>query len=64
MLSSENGIDMLKTLSIIVGFPFAIIKIISLFALMKAIKQEKAPCTGKKAEPDGGQSPAGEECIS
>lgn len=40
MLSSENGLDMLKTLSIVVGFPFAIIKVISLVALRKALKEE------------------------
>lgn len=40
MLSSENGLDMLKTLSIVVGFPFAIIKVISLAALKKALKDE------------------------
>lgn len=40
MLSSENGLDMLKTLSIVVGFPFAIIKVISLVSLQKALKKE------------------------
>ncbi len=40
MLSSENGLDMLKTLSIVVGFPFAIIKVISLISLKKALKDE------------------------
>lgn len=42
MLSSENGLDMLKTLSIVVGFPFAVIKVISLVALKKALKDEDA----------------------
>ena len=40
MLSSENGLDMLKTLSIVVGFPFAIIKVISLAAFRKALGSE------------------------
>ena len=43
MLSSEDGIEMLKTLSIVVGFPFAIIKLLSLGALHKALKQEEIP---------------------
>lgn len=40
MLSSEDGLEMLKTLSIVVGFPFAIIKVISLVALQKALRDE------------------------
>lgn len=40
MLSSENGLDMLKTLSIVVGFPFAIIRLISMAAFGKALKEE------------------------
>lgn len=42
MLSSENGLDMLKTLSIVVGFPFAIIKVISLVSFQKALGLEDA----------------------
>lgn len=41
MLSSEDGIEMLKTLSIVVCFPFAIIKLLSMGALYKALKQEE-----------------------
>ena len=41
LLSGDNGIDMLKTLSIIVGFPFAIIKLASLFSFCKELKNEK-----------------------
>ena len=40
MLSSENGLDMLKTLSIVVGFPFAIIKVLSLASFQKALVSE------------------------
>lgn len=40
MLSSEDGLEMLKTLSIVVGFPFAIIKVFSLGALQKALREE------------------------
>lgn len=40
MLSSDNGLEMLKTLSIVAGFPFAIIKVISLVSLQKALRDE------------------------
>lgn len=40
MLSSDNGIDMLKTISIVVGFPFAIIKLVSMAAFGKALREE------------------------
>lgn len=40
MLSSENGLDMLKTLSIVVGFPFAVIKVLSLASFQKALMLE------------------------
>ena len=42
MLSSDNGIEMLKTISIVVGFPFAIIKLISMVAFGKALREENA----------------------
>ena len=40
MLFSENGLDMLKTLSIVVGFPFAVIKVLSLASFQKALMSE------------------------
>ena len=40
MLSSENGLDMLKILSIVVGFPFAVIKVLSLASFQKALMSE------------------------
>lgn len=42
MLSSPNGLDMLKTLSIVVGLPFAIIKLFSLVALCRSLRDEDA----------------------
>ena len=58
MLSSENGLDMLKTLSIVVGFPFAIIKVLSLVSFQKALVSEdteaidQAYSDSRKKEPD------------
>jgi glycine betaine transporter len=40
LLSSDDGLGMLKTLSIVVGFPFAIISIVAMVALIKAFKGE------------------------
>lgn len=40
MLFSENGLDMLKILSIVVGFPFAVIKVLSLASFQKALMSE------------------------
>lgn len=40
MLSSDSGLDMLKTLSIVVGFPFAIISVAAMAAMLKAFRQE------------------------
>ncbi len=41
VLSSDNGVDMLKIVSVIVGFPFAIVQILSLVSLTKALGKEK-----------------------
>lgn len=40
MLSSDDGITMLKTISIVVGFPFAFIGIATMVSMIKAFKEE------------------------
>ena len=41
MLGTGNGLSMLQTLSIVAAFPFAFIMVISMAALVKALKKEK-----------------------
>jgi glycine betaine transporter len=41
MLGSGNGLSMLQTLSIVAAFPFAFIMVISMYALIKALKKEE-----------------------
>ena len=40
MLGSGNGLSMLQTLSIVAAFPFAFIMVISMAALVKALRKE------------------------
>lgn len=40
MLSSSDGLTMLKTLSIVVGFPFAFIGIATMVSMVKALREE------------------------
>lgn len=40
MLSSDDGLQMLKTISIVVGFPFAIIAIVAMVSIFKALRSE------------------------
>lgn len=56
MLSSPDGIDMLKTLSIVVGFPFAFIGIMTMASIFRALRGEGAPDGG-----GAGPEPAGED---
>ena len=41
MLGSGNGLSMLQTLSIVAAFPFAFIMVISMVALVRALKKER-----------------------
>lgn len=41
MLGSGEGLTMLQTLSIVAAFPFAFIMVISMAALVKALKNER-----------------------
>jgi glycine betaine transporter len=41
MLESGNGLSMLQTLSIVAAFPFAFIMVISMAALVKALRKER-----------------------
>lgn len=41
MIGSENGLEMLKTVSIVFAFPFAIIMLFSIYSLLRALKKEK-----------------------
>ncbi len=40
MLSSVNGLDMLKTLSIVAGFPFALVGVLAIVSVIRALKGE------------------------
>jgi glycine betaine transporter len=41
MLGNGNGLSMLQTLSIVAAFPFAFIMVISMAALVKALRKER-----------------------
>ena len=65
LLSSDDGLGMLKTLSIIVGFPFAIISVVAMVAMIKALRGEDVRAIedayARSLDEEASDAPSGQE---